>query len=619
MAATTPAAATLRFGVFELDVRAGELRKRGVRMPIQGLPLQVLAALLATPNQVVLRDELRAQLWPSDTFVDFDHSLHNAIARLREALGDDASSPRFIETLPRRGYRFIAPVEAQSVAAEPAAAAPRRSPTRVVVLVCGVAVVLVSIAVGFSVRNTGVGRIQSIAVLPLRNLSADQEQDYFAEGMTDALITNLGKIGALRVISRTSVMQYKDTRTPLPEIARKLRVDAVVEGSVARSGNRVRITANLVQGSPERHLWSETYERDLEDVLMLQADVARAIVDEIRVALTPSERAGALASRAVDPEVYQLYLRGRYFWNRRTEDGLRKALDYFQQAIDRDPSYAPAYAGLADAWVPLGYFDIVPPREAGARARAAAIKALALDDQLAEAHTSLGAVLEYHDWDWSGAEREFKRAIQLNPNYATAHQWYAQLLAPLGRTSEYLAESRRAQELDPLSLIINTSVGHRLYLAREFDSARRQLRSTIELDPKAGYTHWNLGMVHEAEGDYAAAIDAYDQATQLTNERPSMLAALARGYAKAGREREARTTLDHLIALRATSYVSPFDIACVYVGLDERDLAFEWLERAFDERSNRLAFIKVDPVLDPLRRDPRFAGLLRRMGLAGAS
>ena len=624
MAATPPTGDSIRFGVFELDARTGELRKRGLRLPIQGLPVQLLTVLLERPNQMVTREELRARLWPADTFVDFDHSLHNAVARLREVLGDEASSPRFIETLPRRGYRFIAPVETIVVPSEPATSRQPQQHLRRPLVAIAVGLIVLSALVAFAVegvRSRLLGRsgatvIQSVAVLPLKSLSSDSDEDYFAEGLTEALITDLGKISALRVISRTSVMRYKDTRKTLPEIARELHVDALVEGAVTRSGDRVRITANLVQGSPERRLWSESYERTSGDVLRLQQDVARAIVDEIRVALTPQERSRFAVARAVDPEVYRLYLRGRFFWNRRTAEGLRKAIAAFEQVIERDPGYAPAYAGLADAYIPMAYLDLISPREAHVKARQAALAALKLDESLAEAHTSLAATLQFHDRDWVGAEREFKRAIELNANYATAHHWYAQLLAPLGRTDECLAASRKALDLDPLSLIISGSLGNRLYLARRYDQAIEQLHKTLELDSSFDLAHWNLGEVYEAKGDFAQATDAYARAARLSNDRPAVLASLARAQALSGNREVAWSFLDRLQALSQSTYVSPFDIALVHVGLGMNDEAFAWLDKAYDDRSNRLAFIAVDPKLDALRADPRFDDLLRRMGLS---
>jgi len=612
----------VKFGLFELDVAAGELRKRGQRVPIQGLPLELLAVLLEHPNQVVKREDLRARLWPSDTFVDFDHSLHNAIARLREALGDEASSPRFIETLPRRGYRFIGPIDAAAANDPvPSAAARRGGASRPLILAAVVAMVLLAAIVGLTIRAVRPGStapstssIRSVAVLPLKNLSVDPEQGYFAEGMTEALITTLGKIGSLRVISRTSVMRFADTRAPLPEIAKELHVDALVEGTVARSGDRVRVTANLVQGSPERHLWAQSYERDLRDVLAIQRDLASAIAREIQITLTPEERSLLASARTVDPDTYQLYLKGRYFWNRRTEPDLKKAVDYFQHAVERDARYAPAYAALADTYVPQGYFDFLPPREAGAKAKAAALRALEIDDTLADAHTSLAATLEFYERDWAGAEREFKRAIALNPNDATTHNWYAQLLAPLGRIDEFVAEGARAEALDPVSIVITFAVGNRLYFARRYASAIDQLQKALELDPNFAIGRMELGRVFEAQGQYERAMHEYQRAVALS-DNPSLLAALGRAYAAAGNTTDARQVLSKLAALSQRRYISPLDIARVRAGLGEPDETFTWLDRAFNDGSNRLVFLKLDPDFDPIRADRRFGDLVRRLGL----
>src|ERR1700758_1288625 len=445
---------TIRFGVFELDLRAGELRKQGVRIRLQEQPLLILQTLLERPGEIVTREELIAKIWPEGTFVDFDHGLHSAMKRLRDALGDSADSPRFVETLARRGYRFIAPVD---VPAQPAILVPSppveslptpapdgedqpqpRNPAKKIVL-AGLVIVVAAFVFCFAfnvggLRNwllgkTSVKSYRSLAVLPLANLSSDPSQDYFAEQMTEELITQFSNLGDLKVISRTSVMQYKGTSKPLPQIARELNADAIVEGAVHLSGKRVRITAQLVDAASDKHLWAKDYDRDLSDVLLLQSDVARDIARTIQVQLTPQQQKRLEKEiRPVIPEAYESYLLGRYHWNKRTEDGLKKAGDFFQQAIAKDPNYALAYSGLADYYAFLtlvGGPEIMPPRQAMAKAKAAAVKSLELDDSLAEAHASMGHVLHNYDWEWAGAEREFKRAIELNPNYSIVHHWYA--------------------------------------------------------------------------------------------------------------------------------------------------------------------------------------------------
>src|SRR5271155_2152409 len=457
----------MHFGVFELDLRAGELRKYGLKVRVQEQPFQILAMLVEHPGEVVTREELQRNLWPADTFVDFDHGLNKAINKIREALGDSAESPRFIETVTRRGYRFLADVKIVDAAAArgqevgagtgarvgavgPAAAVeeaalPRFRPVPLAWKIC--AIVLLVLIAGFVIwklRRGGGGTpvIRSLAVLPLESLSNDASQDYFADGMTDELITDLGQISALRVISRTSVMTYKHARKPLPEIARELNVDAVVEGTVLRSGDQVRITAQLIQASADKHLWSQSYKGELRDTLALQNEVARAIADQIQISLNPQEQAALKNVKVVNPEAYVSYLKGRYFWNKRTADGLKVALAYFNQAIDEDPNYAQAYSGLADTYALLGdwQYAVMTPKEGLPKAKAAAIKALELDSTLGEAHNSLAFCLDGFDWDLNSGGKEFRRAIELNPGYATAHHWYSWHLALVGNYGEAVVE-----------------------------------------------------------------------------------------------------------------------------------------------------------------------------------
>jgi len=466
-------------------------------------------------------------------------------------------------------------------------------------------------------RRATRGRIQAVAVLPLADLSDQQPApDYFADGMTEALITDLAKIKALRVISRTSVMQYKGVQRPLPQIARELNVDAVVEGSVLRSGKRVRITAQLIHAATDQHLWAESYERDLRDVLSLQSEVARAIANEIQVKLTPQEQARLVSARSIDPEAYQLYLKGRFYWNKRTEAGLKKGIEYFHQAIDLDPNYALAYAGIADCYSLLGWdlFGALPPREALPIAKAAAKKALETDDSLAEAHNSLAWTKLAFDWDWMGAEREFKRAIELNPGYAVAHHWYAECLAGMGRYAEALAEIRQAQELDPLSLIISSIVGWVLYFDRKDDQAIAEFRKALELDPNFWVAHWTLGRAYEQKAMFVEAIAEIQKAIDFSGGSPLSLAALGHTYAVWGMRAEAERVLNELKEL-PEGYISPYGIAAIHAGLGEKDQAFIWLEKAYEERSGWLIWLRAEPISDPLRSDPRFQDLLRRVGL----
>ena len=442
----------LRFGVFEVDVRAGELRKHGLRIRLQEQPFQLLAMLLEHPGQVVTREELQKKLWPADTFVDFDHGLNKAVNKIRDALGDSAESPRFVETVARRGYRFLAEVKAAEtapgnnpdVAPTPIHAAETRDgpdsavtpvapknrvPSIAWKLAAFVLLPLIVLFIGWKLhsRNYPASVVHSLAVLPLESLSNDASQDYFADGMTDELISDLGQISALRVISRTSVMAYKHARKPLSQIARELNVDVIVEGTVLRSGDRVRITAQLIDATADKHLWSQSYEGELKDTLALQNQVAQAIADQIRIKLNPQEQAALKIARVVNPEAYESYLKGRYFWNKRTPDSLKVALAYFDQAIDEDPNYAQAYSGLADTYALLGdwQYAVMTPKEAFPKAKNAAIKALELDSTLSEAHNSLAFCFDAFDWDLESAGKEFQRSIELNPGYATAHHWYA--------------------------------------------------------------------------------------------------------------------------------------------------------------------------------------------------
>jgi len=628
----------VRFGVFEVDFAAGELRKHGIRIKLRGeQPFQVLSILLEHPGEVITREELCKKLWPADTFVDFEHSLATAIGKIREALGDSADNPRYIETLPRRGYRFIANVTVLSAdplnKVQPAtrdipraedhgqvelaskAEVPKPQPWARAWKISAFAlvpalVILMAWIVHSASRPSS--NIRSLAVLPLESLSGDASQDYFADGMTDELITDLGKISALRVISRTSVMPYKRVRKSLPQIARELSVDAVVEGTVLRSGEQVRITAQLIQASADKHLWAESYEGDLRDTLALQKKVARAIAEQIRINLTPQEQAVLKNVKVVNPEAYEAYLKGRYFWNKRTADGLKKAIDYFNQAIEKDPNYAQAYTGLADSYALLGDWEygILAPKEAFPRAKAAATKALELDNTLGEAHTSLAFSLDLFDWDWAAAEREFRRAIELNPGYATAHHWYAWHLSEMGRNREAIAEMRKAQNLDPLSLIISADVAEILLVAHSYDQAIEQSRKTIDMDPNFAVAHYELGQALVQKHMYKEAIAELQKAIELSGGSTTCTSNLAFAYAASGRRKEAVKILSDL---KNRSKQNASEIALMYVGLDEKDQAMTWLEKAYEERFNPSILLR--PAFDPLRSDPRFQNLVRRIGL----
>ena len=462
----------------------------------------------------------------------------------------------------------------------------------------------------------GRDRIESLAVLPLENLSGDPTQEFFADGMTEALIADLAKIGSLKVISRTSAMRFKGVRKPLPEIARELRVDAIVEGSVVRGGDRVRISAQLIDARSDTHLWGESYERALGDVLSLQSEVARAIAGEVRIKLSPQADQRLARTPRVDPAAFEAYLKGRYCWNRRTEGDLRRAADYFRQAIERDPGYALAHVGLADAFNLQGFLNVLPPGEAFPRARAAALTAVQIDAQLGEAHNSLAYARLYHDWDWAEAERGFRRALELSPGYSVAHQWYMNLLATQGRFDEALQEGMKARELDPFSVITTNAVGWMYFHKRDFERALAEMRIAMEIDPDFMIAHvWCSWPLLEL-GRYEEAISELERGVALAGDMSLPRAYQAYGLARAGRAVEARAIRTALVEQSATRYVSPYLLALIHVGLGEHEASLEWLERALADRSHWMTFLNVDQKLDPLRGDPRFEALRRQVGLA---
>ena len=554
-----------------MDFKTGALRKEAVRVKLQDQPFQILTILLERPGEVVTREELRQRIWPADTFVDFDQGLNNAVKRLREALGDSAETRQFIETIPRRGYRFIA-----------------------------------------SVRNER-RQITSLAVLPLENLDHNPENEYFADGLTEALITSLAKISALRVASRTSAMRFKGVRDKsLREIAGELGVEGLVEGTVLRSGERVRISAQLIDASTDQHVWAESYDNDLRDVLALQSEVARAIANEVQAKLTQHDREKLARVRPVNPEAYEAYLKGRHHWNKRTPAGVKRGAEYFQEAIKKDATYSAAYAGLADAAGIAGFWGVVCPEEGCRRGKAAAVKALEIEET-AEAHASLGWSILHYDFDYSSAVREFQRAIALNPVYATAHQWYGQCLTYMGCFEKANVETTHALELDPLSLIIHTSHAAVFWAARNWDRAIELCHKALEFDPNFAVLHWLLAHVYQGKGAFDEAILERLTAVELWGGSPFAVAELGGTYAAAGKATETREILGRLHSFSTSQYVSAHAFALMHAGLRETDEAMFWLEKAYQERSAILAWIKVDPRLDPVRDDPRFHELLSRM------
>lgn len=624
------------FGDFEANIETGELRKQGSRIRVSAQPFEVLTMLVERPGELVTREQLRERLWPEEVFVDFDHGLNAAVNKLREALCDSTESPRYIETLPKRGYRFLQPVkwagrtieagvdsETKEAVEPPPALAPvvRAVNRRRLAFAAGALALL--LAVGFFVLRRGahpdvtssaVPRIASIAVLPLENLSNDPAQQYFVEGMTDEITTDLAKLPGIRVISRTSAMQYKGTHKTMPQIARELNVDAVVEGTVLRDGGRVRIRTQLIYAPADRHLWAQAYERDLKDVLTLQANLAQDIASEIQLKLTSQQRAN-LSARSVDPEAHELYLQGRYFWNKRDQAGFTKAIDYFQQAIAKDPTYAAAYAGLADSYALSGGLYLLPVEQAIPRAQAAAEKALELDSNLAEAHASLGLIAPFNDWNWADAKRHYERAIELDPNYATAHHWYAEgYLMPVGRAHEAIAEMRKAQELDPLSPVIATDLGKELYFVRKYDEALGELHRALELDPNFVSAHNWISDTLLEKRMYNDAKAELEKTKPLKEER-IYIRQTAYLNARMGRRAEARAALAKSLQLSKGKQISSGAVALTYAALGDKDDSFQWLEKAYAERSSFMTSLKYWSVFDRLRGDPRFIDLLRRVGL----
>jgi len=567
----------VRFGAFELEENAGELRKNGSKIRLQEQPLQVLQILLRHPGKVITREELRQKIWPSDTFVDFDHGINNAVKRLREALRDTADSPIYIETLPRRGYRFIGSVE--------------------------------------TAVEGGAKTIRSVAVLPLENLSGDPEQEYFADGLTEALITSLAKIGALRVVSRTTAMQYKRAHKSSPQIAGELQVDCIVEGTVLRSGNRIRISAQLIDAWADSHIWAESYERDLRDILALQSDLARAIAGEIQITLSPSEQRQLGPGRPVHPEAYEAYLKGRHHWNRRTSGDLKKAIEYFHQAITKEPNYAAAHTGLADCLGRAGFWSFATPEAGCGKAKTVALKSLEIEET-AEGHVSLGWAVMHYDWDLAAAEREFQHAIKQNVSYASAHQSYGHCLGCMGRFDEAYQELRHAIQLEPLALIIGTSYAGVSWLGRRWDQALEQTNKTLDLDPNFAPGLWARARSYDGKAMHNDAIACAREAVNISGGTQSFfLADLGHAYAAAGNQRQAVEVLRKLKEIQKHRYVDPCLLAQIYVALGEKEAAINSLEHALQEHAAWVVYLPMDPWFDPIRDDPRFAKLLQRAGL----
>ena len=618
-------AQVVRFATFEVDLRAGELRKGGLKLKLGGQPFQVLAILLERPGEVVTREELQKRLWP-DTFVDVDHNLNTAINKIREALGDSAENSRFVETLARRGYRFIGAVNGAEQARVAEAKPTRRSRSLILPAAVGLVGIVGITAVLFALNVHGWRdrlfvhaarpRIQALAVIPFANLSGDPEQEYFADGMTEEIITKLGEVNAPRVISRQSMMQYKGSKKPLQEIARELNVDAVLEGAVERSGSRVRVRIHLDQVSPESQLWAKQYDRDIHDVLQVQDEIARTVTDEIRVKLTPEGRTRLTTAHNVSPEAHDNYLRGQFFLYRDLEEvkyeqaikrNLQTAIGYFRQAIEKDPDYAAAYVGLAETYIGLGteYRGGDYPKDVMPQAKAAAEKALQLDPSLGRAHFSLAQVLELYDWNWSEADKEYRLALKLDPNYAFAHLQYGRYLQALGRNDEAIRHVNYALELDPFDFKTKDLAAFVTWATRQYDLAIKQFE---RLGDDLG-----LGWSYREKKMYPEAVAALERSVNDTRRHPFAVGSLACVYGLAGKNREAMELINELKERDRQGYVSGFVFAYAHLGLGEKDQALTWLERAYEDRDELMVYIKAEPTWDALRSEPRFQALLRRM------
>jgi len=643
---------SISFGTdFELDASELELRRFGRTLKLERIPMQILLILIERKGQVVTRETIAEQVWGKDIFLDTDNGINCAIRKIRQVLKDDPQQPRFLETIPGRGYRFIAAVaedEMDSIVqmagvSESAAESDRvdeqslpvlgessrwthRAPSRGAAWPIGLAVgTLLLCAVGFAawqwwrnVQGAGAAHaIRSIAVLPLQNLSGDPAQEYFADGMTEELITELSRIQSLKVISHTSVMEYKGTRKHLPQIAQELGVDGILEGSVIRENDEVRVTVQLLDGPNDRHIWSESYERPLHGVLNLQREVAEAVTRQIRITLTPEQEAMLNAPRTVDPEAYEAYLRGRYLFSTQytMEQPLRQAKSYFEESIHKDPGFAPAYTGLADAYLYLALFRHVP-QEAGLRsAREALQKALQLDDSMGEAHDTLGEIGWRRDWNWEAAERELDKAIALAPSYPCAHEDRAEFLAFLGRRAEALAELTRVNQIDFGPSAYHTEAGVYFQL-RDYPNLLEASRRGVASNPNDWVDHYELGIGYDGTGKLPEAIVEYQKAVELSNGDQNARGSLAHAFAAIGNRADAEKILHDLERKSKDGYVSPYVLATIYASLGEKDKAFQYLEKAYDERSLDISWnLKPDLRIDSLRPDPRFQDLARRVRL----
>ena len=636
-----------RFGSFELRAQTRELYNHGVKLKLRPQAYQVLALLLEHAGECVTREALQKRVWPSNTFVDFENGLNTAIKQLRASLNDSATEPRYIDTLPKLGYRMIASVEydagapgervieaeeysgsakvaGKATVSTLAQPAPSRKPLWFIAAAVGVLGIACLVAFlkwpqahPTPQRAAPAARIM-VAVLPFENLTGDETQDYFSDGLTEEMIAQLGRLDPQEfgVIARTSVMHYQHSSEKVDQIGSELGVQYVLEGSVRRDSENVRINAELIEVGAQRQLWAQQYDRELTNLLVVQGEIAREISDSIQLTLGSPERSETVRQPTLTPQAYQAYdlcLKGLYFWNKRNVPGFQQAIEYFQQAIARDPDYAPAYAGLANSYALMPGYTLAPASKYMPKAREAAVRALEIDDQLPEAHVALALILENYDWDWNTAEKEYRRAIELNPNYATAHHWYAEFLMWRGRFAEALRESESARRLDPLSLIIATDRGAILYFSRQYDRAIEQFQSVREMDPSFGRVRQVVD-AYMQQGRFAEALANLEDWRRTSGDGIHISSRLVYLYGRMGQKDKARAELRKLEAMSGTQALDPVLMARAYTGMGNNDAALSALEKGYAQRSNLLTALKVEPVYDPLRDDPRFQELLRRVG-----
>jgi TolB-like protein/DNA-binding winged helix-turn-helix (wHTH) protein/Tfp pilus assembly protein PilF len=615
-----------RFGPFEFDSSSGELRKHGIKIKLHGQPVEILTLLLARPGTIVTREELQRRLWPDNTFVDFESSLNAAVKRLRGALSDSPEKPQFVETLARRGYRFVAPVEKsdeggqfkEKVSQEADRVLTNRTSSRrkTVLAATGLALVAaLALALWLAFFRTKADVIDSLAVLPFANSSSDTATEYLSDGITESLINNLSQLPNLRVMARSTVFRYKGKEADPQKIGNDLHVHAVLSGRLLQDGDTLIVHAELMDVRTGAQIWGGQFNRKVEDVFALQEDLSKEISERLRLRLTGDEKQRLAKRYTENPEAYRFYLQGRYYWNKRSPEGLLRSLEYFQQAVDKDPAYALAYAGLADAYTSLSFFNVFPPREVMPKARVAAEKALQIDKTLGEAHVSLGYISFAYDFDWPLAGKHFDEALTLNPASTRTHMYYAFYFSSQGRSREAITLANSAAQLDPISPALINSLAAQLYLARQFDQAIEQSRKAVEMDPNFGVAHSVIGQAYAAKGMYPEALQEFEKYRMLTQDSAMSVALSGYAYAMLGKRNQALKLLEQLSAASKQRYTPAFYFALVYTGLGNKDQTFTWLGKSYEERFTRLAYLKQEAFWDPLHSDQRFSDLVLRVGI----